>query len=304
MYGLNRLKSANLSPARFAAAAAAPYAKRLLRSSRHSLAATPGIDNFASIGEAGKISDRRNNYERKMLPPALSRIVATLTCESSADGGFCDVYLVGADKHAESRREVQAVIQSLKPQVVFLGLCASRDYVLTCQKVEVPTIREMVDMLKKKQNPFWRLYKWYLVRNDSQCEASDVYREAYEEALEYGGKVVLGDRPREISFQRYWAKTSLWELYAFHFINLTVRLPEELFDKAKDDGEIDNLIIQTMNKKYPVITETFFHESDRYMSTKLLEVARKHNIVVAVVGKYPIRNPEALERTYRDEATS
>lgn len=132
MYGLARLNSANLlSTATDAAVtAASPSPPRSLRfnspirsaafftrsSHRRAMdtpspAATAGIDDFVNVGEGGKIpgedeeeappenesaiAGSRNTYERKVLPPELSRSVAVLTCESSAAGGVCDVYLVG-----------------------------------------------------------------------------------------------------------------------------------------------------------------------------------------------------------------
>uniref|UniRef100_A0A2P2K0C8 TraB domain-containing protein n=1 Tax=Rhizophora mucronata TaxID=61149 RepID=A0A2P2K0C8_RHIMU len=74
---------------------------------------------------------------RKELPRELSSSVTVLSCESTAENGTCDVYLVGtAHVSQESCIEVQAVINSLKPQVVFLELCSSRVAVLTPQNLK------------------------------------------------------------------------------------------------------------------------------------------------------------------------
>lgn len=43
----------------------------------------------------GETEGNSYNYERKILPEELSRSVVALSCESFADGGVCDVYLVG-----------------------------------------------------------------------------------------------------------------------------------------------------------------------------------------------------------------
>ncbi|KAM2077902.1 hypothetical protein COP1_024172 [Malus domestica] len=75
---------------------------------------------------------------------------------------------------------------------------------------------------------------------------------AYEEARKYGGKVILGDRPVQL-------------------------------EKMDDDDVM--IFIQEMGKKYPTLIETFVHERDRYMSSKLLKIASKHRSVVAVVRK-------------------
>jgi hypothetical protein len=76
--------------------------------------------------------------EKLELPEEFAKSVMVLTCESTAEGGSCDVYLVGtAHVSQESCREVEAVISALKPQAVFLELCSSRLSILTPQTVKV-----------------------------------------------------------------------------------------------------------------------------------------------------------------------
>ncbi|KAL6580110.1 hypothetical protein OROMI_008134 [Orobanche minor] len=106
---------------------------------------TARTDNFASIT---KISDGHNNYERKMLPPEISRSVVKLECESSADGGVCHVYLVG-DKTWESWQQVEGVIRFLKPQVVFLEMCSNREHHLTGQKVELYMSAKLLEVARE-----------------------------------------------------------------------------------------------------------------------------------------------------------
>ncbi|XP_057787220.1 uncharacterized protein LOC131004531 [Salvia miltiorrhiza] len=329
MYGINRLISLShlLAVATATATAAGPYSKRSLRLSpqfrsiaiKHSSrrltmdppspAATAGIDDFVNVGEDGtilgeddealpangsSISDSYSSYERRVLPPELSRSVAMLTCESAADGGVCDVYLVGtAHVSTESCQEVQAVIEFLKPQVVFLELCSSRVAILTPQNLKVPTMGEMVDMWKKKQNLFGILYSWFLAKVASKLEVlpGAEFRVAYEEAMKYGGRVILGDRPVQITLRRTWAKMPLWHktklLYALLFQAVFLPSPEDLAKTLKEMDDVDmlTLVIQEMSKKFPTLMETLVHERDQYMSATLLKVAREHNSVVAVVGK-------------------
>ena len=57
------------------------------------------VSSPAAAAKIGQISDRHNNYERKRrkkVPQPLENVV-TLTCESAAEGGVCDVYVVGSD---------------------------------------------------------------------------------------------------------------------------------------------------------------------------------------------------------------
>ncbi|XP_057796633.1 uncharacterized protein LOC131012662 isoform X2 [Salvia miltiorrhiza] len=221
-------------------------------------------------------NDSNSSYERKVLPPELSRSVATLTCESSAAGGVCDVYLVGTcHVSTESCEEVRAVIQFLKPQVVFLELCHRRKAVLKPQSSKVARQLEV--------------------------EPGAEFRVAYEEAMKYDGKIILGDRPVQITLQRTWAMMPLGHKIKF-FLKLFFRRPffdissgqvnsvigpEDIAKRLKELNDVDNLTrrIEKLSEEFPTLAEALIHERDQYMSAMLLKVAREHNSVVAVVGK-------------------
>ncbi|XP_038981847.1 uncharacterized protein LOC103717701 isoform X3 [Phoenix dactylifera] len=173
---------------------------------------------------------------KRVLPEELSKGVAILECESSAEGGTCDVYLVGtAHVSQESCKEVQAVISYLKPQVVFLELCSNRVAILTPQNLQVPTLSEMIDMWKKKKmNTFGILYSWFLAKVADKLEVfpGSEFRVAFEEAMSYGAKVILGDRPVHITLRRTWGKMTLWHrakfLYYILFQAIFLPDPEDL----------------------------------------------------------------------------
>ncbi|KAK7342142.1 hypothetical protein VNO80_25085 [Phaseolus coccineus] len=228
------------------------------------------------------------------LPEELSRNVLVLSCESAAEGGVCDVYLVGtAHVSEESSREVQAIVNFLKPQAVFLELCSSRVAVLTLQNLKVPTVGEMVTMLKKKHNMFEVLYGWFLAKIASKLEVfpGSEFRVAYEEAIKYGGRVILGDRPVQITLRRTWSKMPLWHktklLYSLLFQAVFLPSSDDLNKMLKemDDSDMLTLVIQEMSKEFPTLMETLVHERDQYMSSTLLKVASENSSVVAVVGK-------------------
>ncbi|KAL2328329.1 hypothetical protein Fmac_021756 [Flemingia macrophylla] len=228
------------------------------------------------------------------LPEDLSRNVLVLSCESAAEGGVCDVYLVGtAHVSEESSREVQAIVNFLKPQVVFLELCSSRVAVLTLQNLKVPTMGEMITMLKKKHNMFEVLYGWFLAKIASKLEVfpGSEFRVAYEEAIKYGGRVILGDRPVQITLRRTWSKMPLWHktklLYSLFFQAVFLPSSDDLNKMLKemDDSDMLTLVIQEMSKEFPTLMETLVHERDQYMSSTLLKVASENSSVVAVVGK-------------------
>ncbi|GMP54193.1 hypothetical protein CsSME_00019434 [Camellia sinensis var. sinensis] len=245
-----------------------------------------GEDVDADVGDGGD--------QRPVLPEELSRSVMTLSCESSAEGGICDVYLVGtAHVSQESCQEVQAVISFLKPQAVFLELCSSRVPVLTLQNLKVPTMAEMLDLWKKQHNIFGILYSWFLAKVASKLEVlpGSEFRVAFEEASKYGGKVILGDRPIQITLRRTWAKMPLWHktklIYSLLFQALFLPSPEDLTKMLKEMDDVDmlTLVIQEMSKEFPTLMETLVHERDLYMSSTLLRVASEHSSVVAVIGK-------------------
>ncbi|KAF2292195.1 hypothetical protein GH714_015790 [Hevea brasiliensis] len=240
--------------------------------------------------DAGSVSEP----QRTELPEGLSRSVVVLNCESTAEGGSCDVYLVGtAHVSQESCKEVEAVIRFLKPQVVFLELCSSRVAVLTPQNLKVPTMGEMIEMWKKKHNLFGILYSWFLAKVANKLEVfpGSEFRVAFEEARSYGGKVILGDRPVQITLRRTWGKMPLWHktklLYSLLFQAFFLPSPEDLNKMLKEMDDVDmlTLVIQEMSKEFPTLMETLVHERDQYMSSTLLRAASEHTSVVAVVGK-------------------
>ncbi|BFG26163.1 hypothetical protein CerSpe_124370 [Prunus speciosa] len=246
-------------------------------------------DDVVSTSAAAESSD-----QRKVLPEELSRSVVVLTCESTAEGGVCDVHLVGtAHVSVESCIEVEAVISYLKPEVVFLELCSSRVAALTPQNLKVPTMGEMIEMWKKKHNAFGIVYSWFLAKVSSKLEVfpGAEFRVAYEEAMKYGGRVILGDRPVQITLRRTWAKMPLWHkiklLYSFLFQAVFLPSPDDLNKMLKEMDDVDmlTLVIQEMSKEYPTLMETLVHERDQYMSSTLLRIASEHSSVVAVVGK-------------------
>ncbi|KAJ1263520.1 hypothetical protein BS78_09G191600 [Paspalum vaginatum] len=270
-------------------------------------AETNGYEDAAEFEDAeaggedagtGMAAPAAGDAEVRELPEELAKGVVCLECETSPEagvGGTCRVYVVGtAHVSQESCDQVKAIINYLKPQAVFLELCTSRVTILAPQNLQVPTMNEMIDMWKKKKmNTFGILYSWFLAKVASQLEVlpGAEFRAAFEEAMSYGGKVILGDRPVQITLRRTWGKMSLWHrakfLYYIIFQSIFLPSPEELNKMLKDMDDVDmlTLVIQEMSKAFPSLMETLLHERDMYMSSTLLKVAREHSSVVAVVGK-------------------
>ncbi|THF95213.1 hypothetical protein TEA_018749 [Camellia sinensis var. sinensis] len=249
-----------------------------------------GEDVDADVGDGGD--------QRPVLPEELSRSVMTLSCESSAEGGICDVYLVGtAHVSQESCQEVQAVISFLKPQAVFLELCSSRVPVLTLQNLKYSSFSLSpgtnhggnVGSVEETAQYLWNTLQ--LVASKLEVLPGSEFRVAFEEASKYGAKVILGDRPIQITLRRTWAKMPLWHktklIYSLLFQALFLPSPEDLTKMLKEMDDVDmlTLVIQEMSKEFPTLMETLVHERDLYMSSTLLRVASEHSSVVAVIGK-------------------
>ncbi|XP_056847740.1 uncharacterized protein LOC108850593 [Raphanus sativus] len=246
------------------------------------------------VSGGGEGEGEGSSTTKAELPEELAKSVVMLTCESTGESGSCDVYLIGtAHVSKESCREVQAVISILKPEAVFVELCSSRLSILKPQALKIPTMSDMIESWKQKQNTFGILYGWFLAKIASQLEVlpGAEFRVAYEEALKYGGKVILGDRPVQITLKRTWAKMPLWHkvkfLYSLLFQAVFLPSAEELDKMLKEMDDLDmlTLVIQEMSKEFPSLMDTLVHERDQYMASSLLRVASEHSSVVAVIGR-------------------
>ncbi|KAL4201460.1 hypothetical protein AMTRI_Chr02g216190 [Amborella trichopoda] len=235
---------------------------------------TLGLHESSNGGNDAELHDGWQTYEKMELPEDLAKGVVLLNCESSVPGGTCDVYLVGtAHVSQESCREVQAIIRFLKPQV--------------------PSMNDMIDMWrKKKMNALGIMYSWFLAKAAETLEVlpGSEFRIAYEEAVSYGAKVILGDRP-VITLRRTWTRMSVWHRVKFliYVLFQSIFMPsrEELNKMLAqmNDADMLTLVIQEMSKVFPSLMETLVFERDLYMSSTLNKVASEHASVVAVVGK-------------------
>ncbi|KAL4347778.1 hypothetical protein GQ457_17G023620 [Hibiscus cannabinus] len=231
----------------------------------------------------GPDSSERRNAD---LPEELSKKVVRLSCESSAEGGKCDVYLIGTSHDSkESCREVEAVISYLKPQVVFLELCPSRIGVLHAgdvKDVKVPSVGEMVEMWRRNEYSMLAiLHKWFLAviaRLGLVEVPMSEFRAACEEAKKYGARVFLGDRPIHITSSRIRGKMTP-RVITKYLCNLCFPTVENLRRLLNHTDYIGN-----MRARLLTLFETLVDERDQYMSCTLLAVAGEHTSVVAVVG--------------------
>ncbi|XP_074284954.1 uncharacterized protein LOC141610656 [Silene latifolia] len=255
------------------------------------------IDNIEDDNGDGVVEERNSevltvqNQESEKIKEIMRNVVV-LSCEN-ANGDNCDVYLVGTSHVSKySCQEVQAVINFIKPQVVFLELCSSRKPSLFIKDSKVPTYSEMIDMWKKQRNVFDIGYSWCFAKIAEKLEVVPgcEFRAAFDEAVKCGSKIILGDRPIKITMQRMWNTMPLWHktklMCSLVFGAAFLPTGEDL-DKLLKETNVDmlTLVIQEKSKQFPSLMETLINERDQYMSGALFQIASEHTSVVAVVGK-------------------
>ncbi|KAI5058947.1 hypothetical protein GOP47_0025266 [Adiantum capillus-veneris] len=233
--------------------------------------------------------------DKREMITEICKGVSVLSFRSEALGGSCYVYLVGtAHVSEESCREVQAAVQFLKPQVVFLELCQKRTSVLQRTPFVVPTVSDMISTWKqRKTNLLGIVYSWFLAKVAAKLDVRPgaEFRAAYEEALACGAKVILGDRDIEVTLRRTWGKMSAWYKTKFIFVLLyqSIFLPKadqlnELIEKLKD-ADILTIAFEELGKFSPTLMETVITERDLFMTAALQKIAEHHSSIVAVVGR-------------------
>ncbi|PHT73175.1 hypothetical protein T459_23960 [Capsicum annuum] len=251
-------------------------------------------------------------YSRKVLLEDLSRSPMMLNCVSSTDGGICDVYVVFLELCSgrvgvltpQNLKEVISTLFLFFRPLSLEGEGLNGDgppiwfYFSYLEKHEVTDNGGLIHGtndgrnggdVEEKSKSIWDTLQ--LVASKLEVFPGAEFRVAYEEAMKYGGKVILGDRPVQVTLRRTWAKMPLWHktklVYSLLFQAVFLPKPDDLVKMLKEMDDVDmlTLVIQEMSKKFPTLMDTLVHERDQFMSSMLLKIAREHNSVVAVVGK-------------------
>ncbi|XP_038703506.1 traB domain-containing protein-like isoform X2 [Tripterygium wilfordii] len=242
---------------------------------------TPAGEQYVVVGYQGG-GENVNSEQKGVLPEELARRVRVLTCDSTAEGaegGKCEVYLIGTNHVYE---------------VVFLELCSDRVSGLTRQKLEVPSMIKMVKILwKEKCAWFSILLSRFYVESGKKLGVypGSEFRIAFEEARKYGGKVILGDRPFQITLRRAFTRMKLRHKAILHLVLLLGGFFLRIFSRedlmkeiAEMHDEYDHADEITLPHFMELFSKALIDERDQYMAFTLWRVARKHRSVVAVVG--------------------
>ncbi|KAH9320091.1 hypothetical protein KI387_021860 [Taxus chinensis] len=236
-------------------------------------------------GKSSGFHEVTSAHENPRLSTEARKRLSVLQCESGR--GICNVYLVGVH-HLSSTcyRDVQQILRLLKPQNVFLELCKNRDpKTWPIRYKEMPRFFEIMEHFWVRKYNIYGLIRglrYRMICKELEIEGGAEFRVAYEEAMKYGGNIILGDRSCNVTAQRVWAKMSVLEKTRYLFRHLRLfTLPSHKFKQVclKWSREWENELMSD-KRFHQIIVE----ERDEFMCAKLLKVASESKSVVAVVG--------------------
>jgi pheromone shutdown-related protein TraB len=216
------------------------------------------------------------------------------------------VYLVGtAHVSDKSAQEAAQAIQLLKPNAIVLELCRSRAGLLFTKEYSEPdnsetnnsswlSISETRAAMKQANGASGLLYALLGAMYKSVTQQLKItpgleFRRAYQEGLKIGSKIILGDRPVEITLKRTWAALSFTEKirFMFHIIKeSSFTITAEDIEKMKEADFLTEMV-KEFSKAFPSLAVTMIDERDIYLAASLRKCPGP--IVVGVVGLGHVR---------------
>lgn len=198
------------------------------------------------------------------------------------------VYLVGTNHFSRaSQKDVATVIRGIVPHMVVLELCSNRKHVLIMDEAAI--IREATSINRKKMKEIIKkngvingmTYIFLLNMNAKMVRETGIapggeFRVAFREALRIPNcKILLGDRPIHITFQRAFAAISwsesiriMWNI--MHPKGHVTMAEIEDIGKSKEDVKD---AIDLFSKEYPALGKVFVEERDVFLTHTLQAAA-------------------------------
>lgn len=157
------------------------------------------------------------------------------------------------------------------------------------------------------QNPFLALSLEKKIGDKIDVMPGSEFQRAYQEAVKIRAKVVLGDRPVEVSFlpssipflplsfllahqvtlKRTWAALSAYEKLKFLWMVITSldadELTKETIENLKNPTVLEEMT-QELIREIPSAITPLVYERDMFLSSSLKQCAREAPVVVGVVG--------------------
>lgn len=189
---------------------------------------------------------------------------------------------------AESLREVEEKIRTLEPDVVAVELCEAR-YRGMLQDRKVPVLdliknREFAMLLVSVLLPYLQLK----LGEEVGAKPGREMRRAIELAAERNIPVALIDRDINITMKRALSRMGLWEKLRvlkelFTSIGASKEDIKDELERVKEDAGLEKVLRQ-LESISPGVFEVLVKERDAYMARQLMELDKKFNNILAVVG--------------------
>jgi pheromone shutdown-related protein TraB len=208
-----------------------------------------------------------------------------------------EIKLVGTAHVSEkSVEEVRAAIEEFAPDIVGVELDAGRYAAL--RKEQAPP---KVDDVLKGGNFSQLLFQWtlaYLQRKigmDVGVEPGAEMVAAIEEVERRGIPLALIDRDIRLTLARFWQGMTLWEkvkmVYALA-VSLGGTDEQELDIDALTRQDVVALALEEFRKFSPNGARALIDERDAYLARRLIDLSRRYDRVMAVIGAGHVRGVE------------
>jgi len=193
---------------------------------------------------------------------------------------------------SKSVEEVERAIDEEEPDVVAVELDEKR---YKSVKGDGPDDLDPKDMIQGNK-PFELLIYWLLSYLQTKMgdrfgiEPGADMLAAVNLAEERGIPLALVDRDINVTVARLWGKMSLWE--KLKFVGALVAGVAGLGGQEMSEEEMDEIVegdmVETLIDEFrafsPRGAEALIDERDAYIAANLIELSKKHNKVVAVIG--------------------
>ncbi len=200
------------------------------------------------------------------------------------------ITLVGtAHVSAESVKEVEAVIEDLKPDCVAIELDEGR-----AESLQNKDKYSQLDIIKVLKNHQGFLLMANLILSSFQrrmgmntgVKPGDEMLAAMEKAKALNIKTAMVDRPIQVTLKRAWAKNSLWGKCKLLAALLTSafskdEVSSEEIENLKKGNEMDSMMNE-LSDYMPVIKQVLIDERNEYLAAKIWETGASN--IVAVLG--------------------
>lgn len=211
------------------------------------------------------------------------------------------VYLIGtAHFSEESEKDVKTTIHKVRPDLIVLELCNNRRHVLRMDKdtllkeaseLTLAKIRMIIKSNGTVPGLLHVILLWLSAHITKQLGMAPggEFRAAVlaAEELNQECRIILGDRPINITISRALAALNWWQRLKLLFSAISSSregISKEDVERCKKSDVLDDLLLEAV-KSMPQFTHVLLNERDEYLSCKIAQASSMSDgPIVAVVG--------------------